>query len=316
MQPLTDYQRTLARSRAYALLGRIFLNGLTADLCLYAAEMPVLASALPAELTTDDIAAAHQQLFGMNIFPFQSIFLDASGLAGGAESMRVQESYNGLGFIHTADAAPDHLGTELLAMASIAGAEADARRSGREGTVRDTGRLQQQFLETHLARWIVPVSIAIQHQGDTFYTAASALARDLVLDHLDATGHSMPLPNRPTIDLDAPQTAIHDIVTYLLTPLHSGLFISRDDLRAIGRDLELPSGFGNRRQLLANLLRAAGAYDLFIPTVDRLSALVQRWIVAYAGAGGPSTHAVAPWLQRAQLTASLLKEIRARAQPG
>ena len=72
-----------ARHHGYVLFGRLLLEGLTPELLPFVQQIPELATAVP-KFYDDDIAAAHyQSIFGFNLFPFQSIFLDGSGSSGG-----------------------------------------------------------------------------------------------------------------------------------------------------------------------------------------------------------------------------------------
>ncbi|HFQ92410.1 MAG TPA: hypothetical protein ENK32_00240, partial [Anaerolineae bacterium] len=94
-----------ARSRSYQLLSRLFLQGVTPEILSMVQAAPELAAALPDPVDFDELAAVHYQLFGMNVFPYESIFLDDSGLLGGRVTDGVIRSYGRFGF--TADTAVD-----------------------------------------------------------------------------------------------------------------------------------------------------------------------------------------------------------------
>ena len=112
LQPsLTPSQLALARSRTYDLLGRLALGGLTAEQLPYVEAIPELAATLPARFEADEAAADHQQIFGFNVYPHESIFLDPTGLLGGPVAETVLLDYRQAGFPEQIDSdMADHLG--------------------------------------------------------------------------------------------------------------------------------------------------------------------------------------------------------------
>lgn len=317
MSQLSAYETALARSRAYALLGRLWLEGLTPELHALVVDLAGLAAHLPEPYDPDAAAARHQQLLGFEFFPFQSYFLDAGGLVGGAESTRVQESYAALGFVGPDDVAPDHLGVELLALGHLAGAEVDARRDDLVETAARMVALQQQFLAEHLSRWIIPICAAVEQADDPWYAALARLTLTLVADSHPATPALLPdstFPPAAPPDPDDTDTSLQDLATYLLTPVRSGLFISQRDLRAAGRRLDLPGGFGNRRQLLLNMMRAAVTYEQFPHLTDALLVVVTARTDAYRAIAKTLAAPAAPWLDRITTTRDLLGRVAELAE--
>ena len=311
--PFSSHEIAQARSRAYNLLSQLWLDGLTPALYDHVSHIPELAAALPAQFDADRAAAAHQHLFGFSLFPFESLFLTRDGLVGGEASGRVQEAYFGFGFAPPADHAPDHLGLALAALAFLTGAEADAWRDGLDATAARMAGLQQTFLQQHLARWIAPVTIAVRRSGEPFYAQVAALTDQVVSDHL-ATNMALPtLPPADGLSLDDPGTGLREIARWLLTPLDCGLVLTRDDLRALARAVDLPTGFGDRQQMLVNLLRAAGGYDLLPALVAQLRAVTAAWQAAYAERADAKPEMVRPWAARATVTAGLLGDLHALA---
>ena len=112
------------------------MQGLTAVSLPYLQTIPDVAAVLPADFDEDQAAADHYQLFGFNVFPYQSIFLDPAGLLGGSITDEVVRSYSQAGLSvgpagnQATDESPDHLGYELRLMAFLCAAEADAWRDG------------------------------------------------------------------------------------------------------------------------------------------------------------------------------------------
>ncbi|MFN2252731.1 MAG: molecular chaperone TorD family protein, partial [Candidatus Promineifilaceae bacterium] len=107
---MTPHELALARSRTYRLFGLLFLRGIDEQTRPTLPAVPELAQ-LAAGLEENEAAAEHYQLTAVSVFPYESIFLDPSGLLGGDVSERVSAIYAQNGFEPPADA--DHIGSEL-----------------------------------------------------------------------------------------------------------------------------------------------------------------------------------------------------------
>ena len=142
----------------------------------------------------------------------------------------------------------------------------------------------------------------------------------LVADHyvslLDGdapNGGSFALPQPPAV-LDSDRAGLKEIAAVLVTPPFSGLLLGRDQIARIARALELPRGFGDRGQMLTNLLRTAAQYDRFPAVVAAVETVAAGWRQAYAdtAAAAPALAPfAAPWLAQTQHTLDLLAEMRA-----
>ena len=288
---MNEIEVVVARSRAYGLFSRLFLEGRFDD---------DSASLFEVEGDPEAIAAQHYDLFGMEVFPHEGVFLGESGLVGS-----VDIGLERLGFAaERRDTSPDHLGVELAAMAFLTGAEAEALA---DGVASDAIREHQRaFLDDHLLAWLPPFAAAVSDRPKNPWTHLVALVVDLVTDHRAA------LPATPAaIELHAadpladPAASLRDIAGWLLTPRRSGIFFSRGDLATIGRDHEIPRGFGSRRQTLTTLLQQAAIYEAFGPVVEDLEALVSRRAAHYAGTLGG-----APWLAAAERSRAVLRAMQ------
>ena len=128
---------------------------------------------------------------------------------------------------------------------------------------------------------------------------------------LDSPPH-FALPAPPTLLGDS-KTSLEEIVTYLLTPAYSGIFFSRSDLAQLARRHEVPRGFGDRSQIFANLLRAAGKYDALPPLIDDITAVARQWYSKYGHylADFPSLSCfVNPWRLQTSATIDFLAALK------
>lgn len=312
-----------ARSRTYDLFARLYLHGITPDLPPILGAVPDLSAHIPAHFDADEAAAAHQHLFRFNVFPHENIFLDAESLLGGRVSDSVWDFYRQAGFQpQRSDSGPDHIGNELALLAFLTGAEADAWEDDETAQIPRLQALQRRFLDDHLLRWLPALVQAIRQQEQPFFSTLADLTLAFTLDHRAALGDDLlarpldfTLPPLPAL-LDDDKTGLKEIAAYLLTPAYSGIYLSRDDIGRLGRAQQLPRGFGERKQMLTNLLRAAAEYDSLAATLDELQKTVQNWQRNFSemAAPAPSIAAISSvWQTRLTATDALLQRLRASA---
>jgi TorA maturation chaperone TorD len=277
--------------------------------------LPDLAQHLPVSLNFDEAAAAHQDLFGFQLSLFESLFLTSQGLLGGATSEAVLTHYQRLGYTPTTQSgAADHLGEELLLLAHLTAAEAEALTDGKPGVAHQLQAAQRLFLEEHLLRWLAPSVVAIQRHKYPFFAEVAAITYSLVAEHYGAlpavaqTARAWDLTPPPAL-LDDPKTSLRDIAAFLTTPVYSGIFLSRGLINHLGRQHRLPHGFSSRAQMAANLLRSAAQYDAVPTLLGALRAEATTWQASYAAmqtAAPQLTPFEAPWLQRTAATINFL----------
>ncbi len=313
---LNTAQVALARHHAYTLFGRLFLEGAIAELRPFLQQIPELTLE---DLDEDETAVSHYQLFQLNIFPYEGIFLDNTGLLGGDVTSKVIAQYQQAGFqVDASASSPDHIGFELAFLAFLSGAEADAWEDGLEETAVRIQTIQRTFLQQHLLRWLFPLIHAIQQQNNPFYSALADLTASLVADHaeaLDSTGTS-PSPIPPPHILENEKTGLKDIAAYLMTPAYCGVFFTRDDISGLAKQLQLPRGFGDRTQMMSNLMKTAVQYALLPTLLQNLTDHLITHQKNYGNRIKQYPHLfpfIQPWQEKCQNTKHLAKEIAQRA---
>jgi TorA maturation chaperone TorD len=320
-QPFAGRQLALARSRAYGLLSQLYLTGVTSQNLAQVRAVPELAHKLARSFEADEAAADHQHLFGFNVHPYQSYFLDAAGLLGGPVTESLIQSYGRSGFQPELSAeSADHIGFELGFLAYLCAAESEMLEID---VTRQIHERQFTFLHEHLLRWIGPLSLAIGQQKQPFYSAVTDVTLDLLEDHVaglvsyDGRPVKEAITTAETPDLLAnEETGLKQIADFLLTPVYSGIYLSRDDIGRLARRQAVPRGFGDRRVLLLNLLRSAANYDALGEIINDLGGLAGRWEAAYAemaerpGMGVYMTS----WQGRANGTVDMLAQMGSRVE--
>jgi TorA maturation chaperone TorD len=316
-------QQALARSRAYDLFGRLYRQGLTAAVVPAVRAVPGLTDAVPDPFDADAAAADHYDLFGLNVFPYASFFLDASGRLGGPVTDLVRHQLQRVDLAPQGDAeSADHLGHELAYLALLVGAEADAYADGARAEVQRMQHLQRQFLDGHLLWWLPPFARAVRQQKHPFYARLANLTWELVVDHRAALGGAAAGPLTPEPDdppaglLDDEATGLKDIAAFLTMPVWSGLVLRRDDITQLGRSERLPRGFGDRTQMLTNLLRSAVEYDGLDPVLGRLAQQAGAWRAYYQSLDTdvvPLNDIAVFWQARLDATDAVIGRIRTAA---
>jgi TorA maturation chaperone TorD len=304
-----------ARGRAYALFARLYQKGLTTDLLPLVAEIPELAEgAHLKDYDADEAAGDHYNLFGFNVFPYASVFLDESATLGGRVTQNVLSFYHKGGFdIALESESADHIALQLQFLAFLSAAEGEALEDELVHVALSIKQLQRRFMDEHLMTWLPAFVLAIRQQGDVFHRNLANLTIEMVLHHREDLGNDLlatetrfSLPPAPDILADE-KTSLKDIAAYLVIPAYSGLYWSRADITRLARSQSLPRGFGSRQQMLTNLLRSAADYDQFPALLEEIRALVAMWMQSYqilADSRGEPFAKI--WLERLETTDRLL----------
>ena len=306
---------TTARATVFATLASVWLVEIRPDDLPTLAVLPPLVEAL-GEPTSDrltDLAVEYQRLFGFDVPPYESVFLDPSGLLMAPATARVEATYARLGWQppRARVGAADHVGLELALVADLLGA----------------GRVEAavQVVHEHLAFWAPLLVLTIRRLApDRFYATLAEETLGALFELLDA--YTLPqtvalplLPPPPRYEAnglpepDVDEVAgpgLRELVRRLLTPRRAGLFITRDDIRRLARQLELPLGMGTRQMMLATLFRLAGQYDEVEALVAGLRALLDESAQSYVELSSrmPAWRLYADcWLQRVEETVRLLR---------
>ncbi|MCB9680439.1 MAG: molecular chaperone TorD family protein [Alphaproteobacteria bacterium] len=301
----------LSRSRTWALLGRLLLEGPTPGVAAWVAAVPALADTLVAS-DDDARAARHHAILGSEVFPYASAFLSDDGLLGGDVAGAVRARFAAAGFsARVSGVEPDHAGMICLCLAFLGEMEVEALDDGRDDVLARVRALQADVLGADVLPWFPALAVALERQGDPFYATVGALAVELAAAH-DAAPSPVILP--PPLDvLDEPKAGLATVARALLVPGRSGWFLSRADLIRLGRAVEVPPGFGPRWKMLEALLVGAVDHGRAREALAALTAEIGTWDEGFAGweaLGLP----VSPWRERLAVTKGALQRLSEAAQ--
>ena len=313
-------------STAYRILSHFWLQELKpADIETIRALPELAQTLLQAEAAAlTDLAVEYQRLFGFNLPPYESVFIDPSAMLMAPATQRVERLYRQGAWDPPPDVragAPDHLGLELLALA-------DGLDAGQTEWV---ARLQTQ----HLALWTPVFVLTLQRlRPHAFYARLGDFTLDLILATLPGdpiSPEADPFPDLPppplyrgtdealfaaTTPPDEPQETrpgLGEVLKGFLRPREAGLFLTREDIARISQRLDLPGMMGERLRMLENLFRLAGQYELIPALFDQLGQVVAETRRAYQGLAAEypawATYAAA-WGNRLATTQSRFEELK------
>lgn len=271
MSAARDTSMTPERS-ALAALARVFALGATDDALPWITAVPGLEGI--ADWSEDQRLAEHERVLGRGVFAYESVFTREDALRS---DELVAAWYRERGF---APEQPDQLGVELAYAA-------------------ETG--DAAFIEAHLARWVVPALIAIERQGSSLYGPLAAMTRELLHPTLKDVYITLPPVDDP---LDNDRTGLRRLSEFLLVPVKTGWFLSRDDILRLAAAADSPCGFGSRVQMLEAYFRTAVENERLAEAVGVLLDELTVWESAY-------TEEAPTWAIRAAHTRAVLERLAA-----
>lgn len=267
---MTPAEHALARSRTYALIAEILIDGWTPRALGVARQMP-WADAL-AGLSGDALAARHHAVFGRGVSPHASVFVSDDGLLGGAEAAWFADWSARAGVRSRADVEPDHAGSIASALGWLEAARSDALRDGASTASIDA--LEREALAR--LGWLGWLSVAVDAQGAAELSEIAGLFAEITREH----GACDPAPGAVERVLDDPAHGLKDLAAYLLVPARCGLWLGPEDLRRLSASADVPCGFGRRLQMAESLLFSAVDHGALPALAAAVDAEITRWDAA------------------------------------
>jgi len=209
----------------------------------------------------------YSDLFLFQLYPYASVYLGPEGMMGGVARERIAGFWHAVGLV--APAEPDHLAALLGLYASLMerarpeSLEGDDRGGDRVGAgpVDAESILAAEaagaLLSEHLAPWVFAWLERMQDLASGTYAAwASMLYEVLAADYRAFGSPSSDLQHlRDAPPLPDPRTeGTAPFLDGLLAPVRSGIIVTRADLAAMARRLDLGLRAGERRYALEHLL--------------------------------------------------------------
>jgi hypothetical protein len=241
-------------------------------------------------------AAEHTDVFVLNCPPYASIHLGPEGGVGGEGADRVAGFWRAIGLEPPPE--PDHLTALFALYARLAEAVSEAERDRSAAALE---RARAALFREHIWSWVPGYLDAVADLGTSLGAWAevtrAALEREA---SLLPGGELLPAALR-----DAPPPVEDDegpgpLVDGVLTPIRSGLVITRRSLAVIASQAGTGYRIGERRFALRAMLEQDPA-----ATLSALAAEARRWATRRSQRPGPDA-AGRWWAQRSAHTAAAL----------
>lgn len=251
-------------------------------------------------------ADEYTQLFVFELYPYASVYLGPEGMLGGEARDRISGFWRALE--QTPPVESDHLSVMLAFYARLIDLE-----QASDGAPRESWRnTRRAFLWEHIVSWL-PVYLAkLAGIAPPFYKKWGETLMTALLEEASAVGasHSLSIHLRQQMELIDPRYyPVDDFLQSVLTPIRSGMIITRADLTAIARRLGLSLRMGERKFILKVLLEqdAAGLFSW-------LAKEAEVWMERHRSNLSTLGDVARAWEQKSVDAATLLNELDATAK--
>jgi TorA maturation chaperone TorD len=238
--------------------------------------------------------ASHTELFAFQLVPYASVYLGADGMLGGDAGDRVAGFWRALRLDLPRE--PDHLATLLGLYAAIGEHERDETDRPRALMWRQARRA---LLWEHLLTWVPPYAVATAAISPPFYAGWAALLADALRAEAQALSPppASPLHLRDVPGLPSAEQGLETLIRGLISPVRSGLIVTRNDLARAAETIGLGLRLGERSFVLRSMFEQQPA-----ATFAWLVGEADRW-AAWHRAAEPTLGTVAGhWRRRAVAT--------------
>jgi len=252
-------------------------------------------------------ADEYTEIFIFQLPPYASIYLGAEGMIGGEARDRVAGFWRAIG--ETPPAEPDHLSVMLALYARLIELEVEESNVRRRESLRAA---RKAFFWEHLASWLFVYLTKLSSIASSFYVEWGMLLIKTLMSEGVTLGDQERLPlhlrEAPAL-IDPRSSGAEEFLQSLLTPVRSGIIVTRADLTRAARDIGLSLRMGERKFILKALF-AQDANRMF----DWLIVEAANWTRQHQGIQRGMLEEITKWWQqRAEATAALLKELKLSA---
>lgn len=245
----------------------------------------------------------HTELFLFQLPPYASLYLGAEGKLGGEARDRVAGFWRAVGTSPPPE--PDHLTTLLGLYATLAEAALAGPDPAEAGLL---GRGAAALLHEHLLPWTGPYLSKVIELGHPFYRSWATLLAAALSEAArggEGTG-PLPLHLREAPELPDPRAEGGEaFLDGLLTPIRSGVILTRADLARAAAETGLGLRAGERRYALQALFSQDAGRML-----GWLTREAEAWVARHDGLmNGGDAGIVSFWKERARQTAACLTRL-------
>ncbi|MCL6091907.1 MAG: molecular chaperone TorD family protein [Actinobacteria bacterium] len=237
---------------------------------------------------------SYTQLFVLQCHPYASVYLGPEGMLGGEGTDQVAGFYRAIGLVPPAEA--DHLAALFGLYAALADAEATS--AGTDAAAARAAR--ESLLQEHLLSWVPVFLDALRLSADALHAEAYVQWADLVDQALacekarSAAGTTLPRALRVAPGFPEGNDGLDELVSAVLSPLRSGMVLSRLDLARAGQETGAAGRVGERRFALTSMLREAP-----VEMLSWLATQAANWEHRHLSRARPQDAVAQWWAKRA-----------------
>lgn len=251
-------------------------------------------------------AREYTELFVFQLYPYASVYLGSEGMLGGEARDRVAGFWRALG--QTPPAEPDHLSVMLATYARLIELEEGECDSMQRSSWRGVRRA---FLWEHLLSWLPSYLGKLHDIAPSFYRNWGELLTKALLEEAETVGKQEVLSrhlSEASGIVDPRDGQAGEFLQSLLTPVRSGMILTRADLTDAARKLRLGRRLGERKFILESLFSqdAAG-------TLGWLIGEASAWVSRHRLYREALEEIATVWKERAEATADLLRKLEVAA---
>ncbi|MDQ3752957.1 MAG: molecular chaperone TorD family protein [Actinomycetota bacterium] len=239
--------------------------------------------------------------FVFQLPPYASIYLGAEGMLGGEARGRIAGFWQAAGF--TPPPEPDHLAALLSLYAALEEAEDRDSEPARRLLRREA---KVALLWEHLLPWAPQYASKMMQQTAPGHFAqwAGLLSQVLLTEAALLGGHrELPVHLRSAPPPGKTDASLEELVGALLSPVRSGLLVTRHDLAGAASDNKLGLRMGERRFALTAMLDQDP-----VAVLAWLVLFARAWAVRHREMEGDVGVIAAYWADRAEATADSMAE--------
>ncbi|HYM90704.1 MAG TPA: molecular chaperone TorD family protein [bacterium] len=250
--------------------------------------------------------ALYTEVFAFNLYPYASVYVGREGMLGGEARDRVAGFWRALGRVPPVE--PDHVTALLALYATLAEQEAADPDPASRLLWRQS---RKALLWEHLASWLFVYLDKLGEVAPPFYKSWGALLGEALVAEIQVVGpqEALALHLRLAPALPDPrQDGAEEFVGALLSPVRSGVLLTRADLTRAARDLGVGVRMGERRFILTSLLSQDAEGML-----GWLTAEARGWAARHRTHGWVTGRVARFWAGQAASAAALLEALHRSA---
>ncbi|MCB0412723.1 MAG: molecular chaperone TorD family protein [Bdellovibrionales bacterium] len=256
----------------------------------------------------DQVAAEHYRVFGLNVFPYFSYFVESCSEGYERRDSELLKIFNGHNFhINSQEygISPSHIGVLLRFYDHLQKKKISAEE-------------KKEFLYQYLFSWVYHLYFSLKDVKSPFFEQVlSLLIQILYMEWCSlGGGHKFSEKLFKLSEEDGlnfmtdKSTGVVQIAKHFVSPSLSGLYISKHLLQMLSFDIRVPLAFGDRLSMFKSLLLESSKYEKLDELINELEVIVARWKKQVYSMSSEFELIKMEWVAKMNTTMVILNELR------